>query len=147
MTSLNLACLLTENVSVSAAVCVCVCVCVCLSVCLSVSARPYKPVTRSKSNVSGKTSFSGHVASVVFLCPCRRTGAVNRVTCTAWWLLCVPCVYTTCVYISRVLCVICTACCDIAHSARYALTVFVRSECLSQYLATVSPIEHWPIGF
>ena len=60
--------------------CVCVCVCVCVSICLSVSARQYKPVTRSETNVSGKTSFSGHVANVVFLCPCRRTGAVNSVT-------------------------------------------------------------------
>jgi hypothetical protein len=56
------------------------CKCSCLCVCLSVSASQYKPVTRSESNVSGKTSFSGHIAIVVFLCSCRRTGAVNRVT-------------------------------------------------------------------
>jgi hypothetical protein len=36
VTSLTLAYLLTENVSVGATVCVCVCVCVCLSVDLSV---------------------------------------------------------------------------------------------------------------
>jgi hypothetical protein len=106
---MTLECLLAENVSVSAAVCVCVCVClsvrpsVCLSVCVSVSARQYKPVTRSKSNLSGKTSFRGHVASVVFLCPCRRTDAVNRVTLyslvvsvrTVCVCVCV-CIYTTC---------------------------------------------------
>jgi len=63
------------SVCLSVCLCVCVCVCVCVSVCLSVSARQCKPVTRSKSNVSGKTSFSGHVANVG-----RRTGALNRVT-------------------------------------------------------------------
>jgi hypothetical protein len=59
---------------------ICKCSCLCVCVCLSVSARQYKPVTWSKSSVSGKTSFSGHVANVVVLCPCRRSGSVNSVT-------------------------------------------------------------------
>jgi hypothetical protein len=51
-----------------------------LFVCLSVPGSTNQ-VTRSKSNVSGKTSLSGHLANVVvFLCPGRRSGAVNRAT-------------------------------------------------------------------
>ena len=55
MTSLTFAFLLTEDVSVSAAVCLSVC----LSVCTNQSLG-------HKFNKSGNTSLSGHVASVAF---------------------------------------------------------------------------------
>ena len=82
---------------------------VCLSVCLSVSARQYEPVTRSETNVSVKTYFSGHVANVVCLCTCRRTGAIDSMTLYSQ----VVTVLTLCVCVCLCLCGVCVFVCGV----------------------------------
>ena len=82
-TSLTLAYLLTENVSLSAAVCVCVCVC--LSVCLSLPCGTNQSLGLNPTCQARRLS----VATLPLWCSCVRVDVPTLLTvwpCTAWWL-------------------------------------------------------------
>ena len=75
-------------------ICKCSCLCVCVCVCLSVPGSTNQSLGLKRTCQARRLS----VATWPVWCSSVRVDVLALLTvwpCTAWWLLCIPCVYTT----------------------------------------------------